>query len=83
MPHPLFPLKTLAIHLPTGNSQYLHEGLDADALVVAHQLRQRGVSTVLPQDDVARVGLHLDHVVPAAAFAPGTGMDRNGHGRGP
>lgn len=75
MPHPLFPQKTLAIHLPTGNSQYLHEGLDAHTLVVSHQIRERGVSAVLPQDDVACVGLHLDHVVPAAAFAPG---DRDG-----
>lgn len=71
MPHPLFPPQTPDIHLPTGNSQYLHEGLDAHGLVIPHQLGERGVSPVLPQDDVACIGLHLDHVVSAAAFTPG------------
>lgn len=42
MPHSLFPLRILDIHLPTGNSQYLHEGLDAHGLVVLHQLREPG-----------------------------------------
>lgn len=70
MPHPVFPLQTLDTHLPTGNCQYLHKGLDAHGLVVPNQLSERGVSPVLPQDDVACVGLHLDHVVPAATLAP-------------
>lgn len=39
--------------------------------MILHQLGERGVSPVLPQDDVAYIGLHLDHVVPAAALAPG------------
>lgn len=71
-----FPPGDPGTHLPTGDSQCLHEGLDAHALVVVHQLGQRGVRPVLTQDDVASVGLHLDHVVPAAPFAPG---ERDGH----
>lgn len=75
MPHPLSQLQILDIHLPTGNSQYLHEGLDAHSLVILNQFSERGVSPVFPQDDIACVGLHFDHVVSAAAFAPGE-MDR-------
>lgn len=37
MSHPLFWLQILGIHLPTGNTQYLHEGLYAHRLVVPNQ----------------------------------------------
>ena len=75
MPHPLCWLQILDTHLPTGNSQYLHEGLDAHSLVISNQFGERGVSPVFPQDDIACIGLHLDHVVSAAAFASGE-MDK-------
>lgn len=75
MPYPLFWLQILNTHLSTGNSQFFHEGLDAHSLVILNQFSERGMSLVFPQDDIACIGLHLDHVVSAAAFAPGE-MDR-------
>lgn len=75
LPYILFLLQILSTHLPTGNSQFLHEGLDAHSLVIPNQFGERRVSAVFPQDHIPCIGLHLDHVVSAAAFAPGE-MDR-------
>lgn len=58
-------------HLSTGRCQELHKGLDAHLRVILHQVREGGVGTVLPQDHILPITLHLDHVVPAAVRPPG------------
>lgn len=69
-PCPILQLQILSIHLPTGNSQFFHEGLDAHSLVILNQFGERGMSPVFPQNDIACIGLHLDQVVPAPVLAP-------------